>query len=113
MLKEEEIHHLSNNNKLRLNDSEEHSYEDIDFPSSANLRYNMLNLTNKKHFDESVYDRYMQEMLHNRNSQMLKKISGEFEKGNVFVAVGILHLISKHGLLEKLYNKGYVIEEIY
>ena len=73
----------------------------------------ILNLTNKKHFDESVYDRYMQEMLHNRNSQMLKKISGEFEKGNVFVAVGILHLISKHGLLEKLYNQGYVIEEIY
>ena len=55
----------------------------------------------------------MQEMLHNRNNQMLKKISGEFEKGNVFVAVGILHLISKHGLLEKLYNQGYVIEEIY
>ena len=41
---------------------------------------------------------------------MLKKISGEFEKGNVFVAVGILHLISKHGLLEKLYNQGYFIK---
>jgi len=44
---------------------------------------------------------------------MLNKISREFEKGDVFVAVGILHLISKYGLLEKLYNQGYVIEEIY
>ena len=73
----------------------------------------ILNLTNKKHFDESVYDRYMQEMLHNRNIKMLNKIYREFEKGGVFVAVGILHLISKHGLLEKLYNQGYVIEKIY
>lgn len=73
----------------------------------------ILNLTNKKHANESIYHRYMQEMLHNRNIKMLKKIYREFEKGDVFVAVGILHLISKHGLLEKLYNQGYIIEEIY
>ena len=54
MTKEQQIHHLSYNNKSRLNDSEEHLYEVIDSsssatPSAANLRQRiMLNTTDKK-----------------------------------------------------------------
>ena len=48
--KEQQIHHLSYNNKSRLNESEEHLYEAIDLApsSSANLRRIMLNQTDKK-----------------------------------------------------------------
>tara|TARA_B110000196_G_C20772488_1_gene487264 strand:+ start:343 stop:510 length:168 start_codon:yes stop_codon:yes gene_type:complete len=55
----------------------------------------------------------MQLMLHDRNKIMLRKMINEFENGGIFVAIGILHLISKWGLLEELSNRGYKLKVIY
>ncbi len=73
----------------------------------------ILNFNNKKYFNEDLYKRYMQLMLHDRNKKMVDKMINEFEYGDVFVAVGILHLISEQGILEKLSNQGYKLKVIY
>ena len=73
----------------------------------------ILNFNNKKYFDEDLYKRYMQLMLYDRNKKMLHKIINEFEDGGIFVAVGILHLISEQGLLEELSNQEYKLKVIY
>ena len=73
----------------------------------------IVKFSKKKHANESIYNQFMEKMLHDRNKKMIKKISNEFEEGDVFVAVGILHLIAKRGILEKLQNLGYAIETIY
>jgi len=73
----------------------------------------ILNFNNKKYFDEDLYKRYMQLMLHDRNKKMLSKMINEFENSGIFVAVGILHLISERGILEELSNQGYKLKVIY
>ena len=73
----------------------------------------ILNFNNKKYFDEDLYKRYMQLMLYDRNKKMLHKIINEFKDGGIFVAVGILHLISEQGLLEELSNQEYKLKVIY
>jgi len=73
----------------------------------------IIELSTSKNFKDETYSRYMQKMLHDRNKKMLKKITKEFNNGNAFVAVGILHLIAKDGLLESLKNLDYTIEVIY
>ena len=55
----------------------------------------------------------MQLMLYDRNKKMLKKMITEFESSGIFVAVGILHLISEQGILEELSNQGYKLKVIY
>ena len=55
----------------------------------------------------------MQLMLHDRIKKLLHKMINEFEDGGIFVAVGILHLISERCLLEQLSNQGYKLKVIY
>jgi len=73
----------------------------------------IVKLTNNKNPNDKTYLRYIEKMLYGRNKDMLKKITTEFNNGNVFIAVGILHLIAKDGLLENLQDLGYSIEVIY
>ena len=65
------------------------------------------------HYDEAVFDRFMQRVLHDRNIKMLERIEKEFTTGNVFVAVGASHLADEKGLLNELSTKGYMITPIY
>ena len=73
----------------------------------------IIKFTTNKNSDDKTYLRYMKKMLYDRNKNMLKKITYEFNSGDVFVAVGILHLIAEDGLLENLQDLGYTIEVIY
>tara|TARA_Y100000996_G_C22492533_1_gene630826 strand:- start:210 stop:1154 length:945 start_codon:yes stop_codon:yes gene_type:complete len=66
-----------------------------------------------KHSNKRFYDQFMQIMLDDRNKKMLKTIKEEFEFGDVFVAVGISHLIANNSLLELLNGQGYKLEVIY
>ena len=68
---------------------------------------------NIKHSNKRFYDQFMQIMLDDRNKKMLKTIKEEFEFGDVFVAVGISHLIANNSLLELLNDQGYKLEVIY
>ncbi len=68
---------------------------------------------NQTHYDEAVFDRFMQGILYNRNSRMLNRIEKEFTTGNVFVAVGASHLTEEQGLLNQLHIKGYRLTPVY
>ena len=73
----------------------------------------IIKLSNNKNSKDETYLRYLEKMLYDRNKEMLKKITEEFNEGGAFVAVGILHLIVKNGLLKNLQDLDYTIEVIY
>ena len=73
----------------------------------------IIKFSNNHNSDDETYLRYLQKMLYDRNKKMLKKITKEFNEGGAFVAVGILHLIAKNGLLKNLQDLDYTIEVIY
>tara|TARA_R110000782_G_scaffold82663_10_gene162473 strand:+ start:1740 stop:2678 length:939 start_codon:yes stop_codon:yes gene_type:complete len=65
------------------------------------------------HYDEAVFDRFMQRVLYDRNIRMLERIEKAFNKGNVFVAVGASHLADEKGLLQRLSDKNYRVTPVY
>ena len=68
---------------------------------------------NQRHSGNDTYERFIQIMLYDRNKKILEKIKKEFIKGDVFVALGISHLIAQNGLLEALINQGYMLKVLY
>ncbi len=73
----------------------------------------MVDFNKQSHYDETVFERFMQGILYNRNIRMLERIENEFKDGNVFVAVGASHLADEKGLLNELSKKSYTITRIY
>jgi uncharacterized protein len=73
----------------------------------------MIAFNKQSHYDEAVFDRFMQRVLYDRNIKMLERIEKAFAEGNVFVAVGTSHLADEKGLLNELSNQGYVLTPIY
>ena len=68
---------------------------------------------NQRHINNDTYERFIQIMLYDRNKKILEKIKNEFTKGDIFVALGISHLIAENGLLEILINQGYTLKVLY
>ena len=73
----------------------------------------MVEFNNQPHYDEAVFERFMQRILYDRNTRMLETIEKEFNDGNVFVAVGASHLADKKGLLSELEKRGYTLTIVY
>lgn len=73
----------------------------------------MMAFNNQAHFDEEVFDRYIQGILYDRNERMLKRIIPYLDEGLAFIAVGALHLAGEKGLLQTLKEKNYKITRIY
>jgi len=73
----------------------------------------MVAFNKQPHYDEAVFDRFMQRILYDRNIRMLERIENAFTTGDVFVAVGASHLADEKGLLNVLSNKGYILTPIY
>lgn len=73
----------------------------------------MVTFNNQPHYDETVFDRFMQRILYDRNIRMLERIENAFSEGSVFVAVGASHLTENKGLLSLFHNKGYILSPIY
>ncbi len=73
----------------------------------------MIEFNNKAHYDEAVFERFMQRILYDRNIRMLERIENAFATGNVFAAVGASHLADEKGLLNELSKKSYSITQIY
>jgi len=65
------------------------------------------------HFDEDIFDRYIQGILYDRNERMLDRIIPYLKDGSAFIAVGALHLAGEKGLLQMLKKKKYIITQIY
>ena len=73
----------------------------------------IMAFSNQPHFDEDIFDRYIQGILYDRNERMLERISPYLDNGSAFIAVGALHLAGEKGLLHLLKNKNYKITRIY
>ena len=65
------------------------------------------------HYDESVFNRYMQQLVYDRNTRMAKKIETIMQQDNVFIAIGASHLPGDRGILKLLEQRGYSIGRIY
>ena len=63
--------------------------------------------------DEAVHTKLMDRLLTQRNKRMIRRMMPHIETGNAFIAVGVLHLPGKQGLLEKLAVRGYKISPVY
>jgi len=73
----------------------------------------IMAFSNQPHFDEDIFDRYIQGILYDRNKRMLERIIPYLDNGSAFIAVGALHLTGEKGLLHLLKNKNYKITRIY
>lgn len=73
----------------------------------------MMAFNNQPHFDEDIFDRYIQGILYDRNERMLERIIPYLNDGSAFIAVGALHLPGEKGLLQMLIGKYFKITRIY
>ncbi len=73
----------------------------------------MMAFNNQPHFDEDIFERYIQGILYDRNERMLERIIPYLDDGSAFIAVGALHLAGEKGLLHMLKNIKYKITMVY
>lgn len=73
----------------------------------------MVIFNEQPHYDEAVFDRFMQNILYGRNDKIIKRIEDLVKQGNIFIAIGAMHLPDNHGLLKLLEEHGYKIKRIY
>ena len=63
--------------------------------------------------DRNLAEQFNQRVIVDRNHRMAERMESRLIKGNVFVAVGALHLPGKEGLLALLEKRGYKLTRIY
>ncbi len=63
-------------------------------------------------YDENAYADFMRLIVDNRNHTMAERAQPLIEKGNVFIAVGALHLPGEVGLVELLRERGYRVTAV-
>jgi len=73
----------------------------------------MIAFNNQPHYDEDVFNRYIQGILYDRNERLLERIIPYLDNGSAFIAVGALHLAGDKGILQILKEKNYLVTRIY
>jgi len=73
----------------------------------------MIAFNEQPHYDEAIFNRFMQRMLYDRNTRMIDRMEKYLQQGSAFVAVGALHMPGEKGLLNLLNEKGYKITQVY
>lgn len=61
---------------------------------------------------EAEYKQSMKEMLYDRNASWIGAIEKIHARGGGFIAVGALHLVGKHSVLDLLAKRGYKVTRI-
>lgn len=72
----------------------------------------MVVFNKQSHYDEAVFERFMDTVLYERNSRMIERMLPYIEQGASFIAVGALHLPDEGGLLKQLEQAGYTLTRI-
>jgi len=73
----------------------------------ANDMLGLLSIT--KYYNTLVQEVGEDYMLEKRNLMWLPRLEEQLENGNVFIAVGSLHLSGEYGLINLLRARGYVL----
>lgn len=55
---------------------------------------------------------FFEKLLLNRNNDWITKLPTIMSEGSSFIAVGCLHLVGDHGIIEQLRKLGYTIEPL-
>lgn len=72
----------------------------------------MVTFNKQPHYDEAVFERFMQTVVHGRNRRMFKRLQPHLARGGNFIAVGALHLPEENGLLALIEAAGYSVEPV-
>ena len=75
----------------------------------------MKTLTSYYHtsFDNSQYGQQSEQvMLIERNNNWVTQLTPKLEQGNIFIAVGALHLVEQHGLIKQLRDQGFTVTQL-
>ncbi|MDH3561198.1 MAG: TraB/GumN family protein [Gammaproteobacteria bacterium] len=73
----------------------------------------MLAINTRPHQDDALFERFMERTLYQRNRRMALRIRDRLGDGNVFIAVGALHLPGERGILRHLEADGYRISRVF
>lgn len=63
--------------------------------------------------DKPVYEKLMKKLIQDRNHIMSARMQIFLKEGNVFVAIGAMHLPGKEGVLALLEKQGYSVSPVY
>ena len=63
--------------------------------------------------DQEVADRFKKVLISDRNQKMLQRILPILDEGPVVIAVGALHLPGANGLLNLLFEQGFIVEKVF
>ncbi|HEX5635498.1 MAG TPA: TraB/GumN family protein [Gammaproteobacteria bacterium] len=63
--------------------------------------------------DSEIDDRFMSELLDKRNHRMVARLQSLLQQGNLFIAIGALHLPGNNGVLHLLEQQGYKVTPVY
>lgn len=63
--------------------------------------------------DQVFADRLQEQLLDQRNRRMVERLQAPLMEGNVFIAVGALHLPGEQGMLRLLQERGYQVVRKY
>jgi uncharacterized protein YbaP (TraB family) len=75
--------------------------------------YRERNLSLLDSIDKAMYtDHYLKNMLYIRNENMAKSLDSAIQKAKVFAGIGAAHLPGKHGVIELLRERGYVVKPL-
>lgn len=67
----------------------------------------MAAFNKQPHYDEAIFDRFMQAVLYQRNERIFERLQPYLKQGNNFIALGALHLPESQGLLALIEQAGY------
>lgn len=73
----------------------------------------MVRFNSQPHRDEDVFNRYIEIMVNKRNERMLERMQPWIANGRTFISIGTSHLTGKNGLLARLVEIGYTVENIF
>ena len=73
----------------------------------------LLTLQRRYNYADALYRLLEKRLLTDRNRRMLERMIPMLDEGNVFIAIGALHLGGEHGVLAGLRQRGYTISAIF
>ncbi len=63
--------------------------------------------------DNTLYEQLAERLLTKRNGLMAERMQPYLKDGGAFIAVGAMHLPGKEGILNRLAERGYLVQRIY
>ncbi|MDQ1363773.1 MAG: uncharacterized protein QG652_1635 [Pseudomonadota bacterium] len=104
---------LLNKSVSRYSQMELNMKQMIDLYVQRNLAGLVSMQQQQMHSDSEIDDRFMHALLDERNRHMVLKLQDLLHQGDLFIAIGALHLPGENGVLHLLEQQGYIVTPVY